>query len=525
MQQRKELQGAGGSSPMSRRSLSRLDGRLLAALRRSEAPELDCGARHSSSSSGAAAAASKRQQRPFQQQQQRHSRRQALADPVSLPRGKLLAGSVALLIGGAAIGAQADRLARHVEQQQAAQQPGSRGSTAAVALTATGSSGSGGGAAPTGSSSSGGWLGEYFPSLLAHSQAGRAPAERSSSTAGSAPLSGCLSPYFISDAAAKAAPAVVNIMVQAGTGLPVGSSGSGFIVDADGTILTNAHVVSDAIQRQHYAYGGSSGNGSAGSKGITVTLQDGRIFEGRLVSYDTVSDLAVLRVESDSPLPTAKLGRSASLRVGEWVVALGSPLHLQNSVTAGIVSCVDRKAVELGLAGARTDYIQTDAAINKGNSGGPLVNLLGEVVGISAMKAVAADGVSFAIPVDTAVDVMRQLKEHGRVIRPYVGIKMLQLTKHNAAQFKKRDANFPTVAAGILVPGVQPGSPAERAGLRAGDVIIGFGDRPQREAVTTQALIRELGQHIGKPLQLRVARPGDVVDTLTVVAVEASDPH
>lgn len=215
MQQRKELQGAGGSSPMSRRSLSRLDGRLLAALRRSEAPELDCGARHSSSSSGAAAAASKRQQRPFQQQQQRHSRRQALADPVSLPRGKLLAGSVALLIGGAAIGAQADRLARHVEQQQAAQQPGSRGSTAAVALTATGSSGSGGGAAPTGSSSSGGWLGEYFPSLLAHSQAGRAPAERSSSTAGSAPLSGCLSPYFISDAAAKAAPAVVNIMVQA----------------------------------------------------------------------------------------------------------------------------------------------------------------------------------------------------------------------------------------------------------------------------------------------------------------------
>ncbi|EFN59628.1 hypothetical protein CHLNCDRAFT_18457, partial [Chlorella variabilis] len=166
-------------------------------------------------------------------------------------------------------------------------------------------------------------------------------------------------------------------------------------------------------------------------------------------------------------------GRSANLRVGEWVVALGSPLHLQNSVTAGIVSCVDRKAVELGLAGARTDYIQTDAAINKGNSGGPLVNLYGEVVGISAMKAVAADGVSFAIPVDTAVDVMRQLKDHGRVIRPYVGIKMLQLNRHSAAQFRKRDPSFPSVEAGILVPGVHPGSPAERAGLRSGDCIIG----------------------------------------------------
>lgn len=326
---------------------------------------------------------------------------------------------------------------------------------------------------------------------------------------------------------------MVNITVQASGALPVGSSGSGFIVDADGTILTNAHVVSDAIQRHYYGGGGSGGSSSGGSagssagpgsKGITVTLQDGRIFDGRLVSYDTVSDLAVLRIESDSPLPTAKLGRSASLRVGEWVVALGSPLHLQNSVTAGIVSCVDRKAVELGLAGARTDYIQTDAAINKGNSGGPLVNLFGEVVGISAMKAVAADGVSFAIPVDTAVDVMRQLKEHGRVIRPYVGIKMLQLNKHSAAQFRKRDPAFPRVEAGILVPGVHPGSPAERAGLRPGDCIIGFGEPACRpDQVTTTALIRALGEHIGRPLALRLARPGGKVETLSVVAQEAGD--
>lgn len=203
---------------MSRSSLSRLGGRLLAAIRRSEAAELDGARHHSSSSTGgrasAATAAAVRQQRPFQQQQ-RHGRRQILADPVSLPRGALLAGSVALLVGGAAIGAQADRLARQAEQQQ-----GSGGGAAAIGLTAASSAGSPSSAtnaAPAAASNSGGWLAEYLPSMLAHSQAGRAPAERSS-TAGSAPLSGCLSPYFISDAAAKAAPAVVNIMVQVRSG-------------------------------------------------------------------------------------------------------------------------------------------------------------------------------------------------------------------------------------------------------------------------------------------------------------------
>ncbi|PSC74849.1 protease Do-like 14 isoform B [Micractinium conductrix] len=428
---------------------------------------------------------------------------------------------MALLAGGVALGAQADHMARQqAEQQAAAAGPGAAHAAASgrfgEALQQTQR-----------------WLADCLPAtFLSHSQARGGGTAGAGGTAvdlraaGTAPLGGCLSPYYISDAAAKAAPAVVNITVQASGVLPVGSSGSGFIVESDGTILTNAHVVSDAIQR-HYFGAGSNSTGGGGplgpGKGITVTLQDGRIFEGRLVSYDTVSDLAVLKVESDAPLPTARLGRSSSLRVGEWVVALGSPLHLQNSVTAGIVSCVDRKAVELGLAGARTDYIQTDAAINKGNSGGPLVNLFGEVVGISAMKAVAADGVSFAIPVDAAVDVMRQLREHGRVIRPYVGIKMLQLNKHNAAQFRKRDANFPRVDAGILVPGVHPGSPAERAGLRAGDVIVGFAGRSRD--VTTTALIKALGEHIGKPLALKVARPGDVIETVTVVALEAVDGH
>lgn len=343
------------------------------------------------------------------------------------------------------------------------------------------------------------------------------------------PLSGCLGPFFIADAAAKAAPAVVNVLVQQESGVPVGSSGSGFILDADGTILTSLHVVADAVPggallaaRKKVLQPPKDG----GKRTITVTLLDGRIFDATLVSYDAVSDLAVLKVEPDSPLPTVRLGSSAGLRAGEWVVALGSPLHLQNSVTAGIVSCVDRKGVELGLAGARTEFIQTDASINRGSSGGPLVNLAGEVVGVSCMKAVAADGVSFAIPMDTAREVVRQLAAHGRVIRPFIGVKLLQLNRHSAHQLRKRDPEFPEVDGGVLVPHVYGGSPAEKAGLRPGDVIVGFGG--QRREVTTASLIKALGENIGRPLELRVLRRGaegggkaPVEATLSVVSQEA----
>lgn len=246
--------------------------------------------------------------------------------------------------------------------------------------------------------------------------------------------------------------------------------------------------------------------------------------QAQLVNYDTVSDLAVLKIESPEPLPHVQLGSSGGLRVGEWVVALGSPLHLQNTVTAGIVSCVDRKAVELGLAGARTDYIQTDAAINKGNSGGPLVNLRGEVVGISAMKALAADGVSFAIPIDTATDVVRQLREFGRVIRPYAGMKMLQLNQHNAAQFRQRDPNFPDVASGILIPHVHPGSPADKAQLKPGDIIVGFATQ-SGEVPTTAGLVKALADHVGKPMALVVRRPQGEVVHLSITAQEMPDLH
>lgn len=336
----------------------------------------------------------------------------------------------------------------------------------------------------------------------------------------------------------------------------VGSSGSGFIVSPDGSVLTNAHVVADALASpgmQVHKSGSSSGGGGFRSgwgrqhsqrqqqfpvnnasmfsntsnveKSIAVTLQDGRTFEAEVTNYDTVSDLAVLKMKDvNEPLPVAKLGVSSGLRVGEWVVALGSPLHLQNSVSAGIISCVDRKAAELGLVGARAEYIQTDASINRGSSGGPLINLAGEVVGVSCMKALAADGVSFAIPIDAVREVVRQLETHGRVIRPYIGVKLLQLNRYTVAQLRKKDPHFPYVSSGVLVPAVAAGSPAAKAGLQSGDIIVRYGDTSKD--VTTSGFIKQLERHIGEELSIEVVRPdgkgGSAAKSLKIVAEEAA---
>eukprot|EP00873_Tetraselmis_striata_P010484 jgi/Tetstr1/430748/TSEL_020533.t1 len=310
---------------------------------------------------------------------------------------------------------------------------------------------------------------------------------------------GALGRHFIADAAAKAFPAVVNITVNHNVAPPSRSfgvyggksSGSGFIIDAGGVILTNAHVILDSSGRQP-------------ATGITVTLQDGRILEGEVASFDRVSDIAVLQVRSREPLPVVKLGSSMGLRVGEWVVSLGSPLHLQNSVTHGIISCVDRKAVDLGLAGACPEYIQTDAPINQGSSGGPLVNLDGEVIGMTAMKALAADGVSFAIPIDTAKQIVEQLSDKGRVVRPYLGIKMLALNPQIAEQLRQRDPRFPNVQEGIVVRREQRG--------------------PSRPGNMCTELISALSQHVGSALELTVLRSAAPGSTATHrIKVKASE--
>lgn len=326
----------------------------------------------------------------------------------------------------------------------------------------------------------------------------------------SKPCCGCLGRDTIANAAARVGPAVVNLSVPKGyRGKSMGNSiGSGTIIDDDGTILTCAHVVVDF-----------QGLSSSSKGKVDVTLQDGRSFEGTVVNADLHADIAIVKIKSKTPLPTAKLGSSSSLRPGDWVVAMGCPLSLQNTITAGIVSCVDRKSSDLGLGGMRREYLQTDCAINGGNSGGPLVNIDGEVIGVNIMKVMAADGLSFSVPIDSVSKIIEHFKRNGRVVRPWLGLKMLDLNEMIVAQLKEKDVTFPDVSKGVLVPMVSPGSPAERAGFRPGDVVIEFEGRP---VGSIKEVTEIMGDNVGKPMNVVVKRAKNDSVTLTVIPEEAN---
>ncbi|KAI9098976.1 hypothetical protein K1719_024743 [Acacia pycnantha] len=320
----------------------------------------------------------------------------------------------------------------------------------------------------------------------------------------------CLGRDTIANAAAKVGPAVVNLSISQGVyGMTTGKSiGSGTIIDKDGTILTCAHVVVDF-----------QGLRSSSKGKVDVTLQDGRTFEGRVVNADLHSDIALVKINSKTPLPAAKLGSSSKLRPGEWVLAIGCPLSLQNTVTAGIVSCVDRKSSDLGLSGMRREYLQTDCAVNMGNSGGPLVNIDGEVVGVSIMKLIAADGLSFAVPIDSVCKIIEHFKKSGRVVRPWLGLKMIDLNEMIIAQLKERDPSFPNVSKGILVPMVTPGSPGDRAGFRPGDVVIQFDGKPVERIKEVVEIIED---RVGEPIEVLVKRARDKMAKLIVIPEESN---
>ncbi|NMG58797.1 trypsin-like serine protease, partial [Geitlerinema sp. P-1104] len=273
--------------------------------------------------------------------------------------------------------------------------------------------------------------------------------------------------------------------------------GSGFIVDSNGTILTNAHVVNRADR-------------------VTVRLKDGRDFDGRVMGVDTVTDLAVIKVDTNgSPLPVAPLGDSDIVQVGDWAIAVGNPLGLDNTVTLGIVSTLNRSSAQVGIPDKRLDFIQTDAAINPGNSGGPLLNDRGEVIGVNTAIRADANGIGFAIPINTVKAVSDRLARGESIAHPFIGIQMISLTPE-IARDNNRDPNSSLSLPerdGVLVMRVLAASPAEEAGLRRGDVITQIDAQAVSDAESLQRMVEN--SRVGQVLRLQVIR-GDRTLSLRV---------
>uniref|UniRef100_A0A672GXG7 Serine protease HTRA1B-like n=1 Tax=Salarias fasciatus TaxID=181472 RepID=A0A672GXG7_SALFA len=284
---------------------------------------------------------------------------------------------------------------------------------------------------------------------------------------------------FIADVVEKIAPAVVHIelyrkMVFSKREVAV-ASGSGFVVSEDGLIVTNAHVVANKHR-------------------VKVELKSGATFDAKIKDVDEKADIALIKIDTPMKLPVLLLGQSADLRPGEFVVAIGSPFSLQNTVTTGIVSTTQRGGKELGLRNSDMDYIQTDAIINYGNSGGPLVNLDGEVIGINTLKVTA--GISFAIPSDKIRQFLaeshdRQAKGKTSQKKKYIGVRMMSLTPTLAKELKERTSDFPDVTSGAYVIEVISRTPAEAAGLKESDVIISINGERVTSASDVSTAIKQ----------------------------------
>jgi serine protease Do len=272
----------------------------------------------------------------------------------------------------------------------------------------------------------------------------------------------------------------------------VQGAGSGVIIAADGTILTNNHVVE-------------------GAKEVAVTLADQREFKARIVGRDPKTDLAVLKIDAGKDLPVASLGDSNQLKVGDWVLAIGNPFGLDHTVTAGIVSAKGRV---IG-AGPYDDFIQTDASINPGNSGGPLFNMKGEVVGINTAILPNGQGIGFAIPVNTAKPLIPQLLAKGEVTRGYLGVNIQSITPDLAAALQLKERK------GALVADVVSGGPAAKAGIRRGDVIVVFEGKPVQDSHDLPAMVAATA--VDTEVTLTVVRAGQEQQVTATTARLPSD--
>jgi serine protease Do len=266
-------------------------------------------------------------------------------------------------------------------------------------------------------------------------------------------------------------PTVVSVSQRAG-------SGSGIIVNRDGVVLTNAHVVGQ-------------------SRTVEVGLADGRTLTGQVAGVDPTIDVAVVRVAAQN-LPVAPLGDSDRLQVGQSAIAIGNPLGLERTVTSGVVSAVNRNPRGISLDG----LIQTDAAISPGNSGGPLVDSRGQVIGINTavLAGAGASGLGFAVPINLANDVVRQILETGRITRAYLGVSFADVDQELARQF-----GLP-VKEGIIIGAVEAGSPAARAGLRPQDIIVKGNDTAVASGGDLRRILRALKP--GATVRLEIVRPG-----------------
>ena len=316
---------------------------------------------------------------------------------------------------------------------------------------------------------------------------------------------------FVAAAIRRAGPAVVTIdtertvAVRGGRGFPGGlmndpmfrqffgfpggraparrterGLGSGVIFSSEGLILTNAHVVEKSDR-------------------VTVGLRSGQRVEGKVIGLDRLTDLAVVQLMGGGNWPVAPLGNSDALQVGDWAIAVGNPFGLDNTVTLGIVSNLNRNVSELGITDKRLDLIQTDAAINPGNSGGPLLNADGEVVGINMLvRSGPGAGLGFAIPINRARSIAGQLVSSGRVSHPMIGVGLDTL--------KAADGR----ASGAVVASVLQGGPADQAGLRRGDVIVSAGGKAIQTPLEVISAVETSG--VGRPLPITVNRQGQLIN-------------
>ncbi len=296
---------------------------------------------------------------------------------------------------------------------------------------------------------------------------------------------------FIAAAVEKTGPAVVRIdstrdSIRGRRTTESRGVGSGFIIDSNGTILTNAHVVKGASK-------------------VRVTLGDGRNLMGEVVGLDDLTDVAVVKVSANN-LPKVEIGNSENLKPGEWAIAIGNPLGLDNTVTAGIISGTGRSSGVIGAADKRVRFIQTDAAINPGNSGGPLLNQRGEVVGINTAIIGSAQGLGFAIPINQAQKISSQLIAGKQVAHPYLGVRMATLTS-DLKEDLSRELNLSLSANnGIVIVDVARNSPAAKAGLRPGDVIQQIDGQSVKTADDVQTAVEKTT--VGGNVQVAVNRAG-----------------